>query len=69
MPDSIFKPKDGFEGPDVPEVDAPTTRGTTPELSKIRRKPPWGVAFIGRILLAAIGATGGLLALLLIKVV
>jgi hypothetical protein len=68
MPDFLFNPKDGFEGPDVPEVDAPLPQHVNlMGRSRARRELPWAFTFVGYILLATIGAAAALLALLALR--
>jgi hypothetical protein len=69
MPDFLFNPKDGFEGPDVPEVDAPAPQHVNlTARSRAPRELPWVFTFIGYILLATIGAAAALIALLALRV-
>ncbi len=69
MPGSPFNPKDGFDGPDVPEVEAPEPQGLRrPERARSQRKLPWVFTFVGYIILAAIGAAATLVAFLALKV-
>lgn len=70
MPDFLFNPNDGFEGRDVPEVDAPELQHVDKAgRLRTRRKLPLVFTFVGYILLATIGAAAALVAFLALKVV
>jgi hypothetical protein len=70
MPDFLFNPKDGFEGPDVPEVEAPDRSDITlPEPPNAQRKQSSTFILLGCSILAVVGVGGAFLAWLLMTAV